>query len=204
MTSLNLGHVSLTESFVKNGTLDDLRRHIRSALRQSPLIKIRELGFEVAVGSSGTIRSVERAIFLGGYDEIMNNREFSREWRFSREELRLLVDKLLGLGLGEVEGVRRLGFSKKRGEFIVAGAVLLLEIFEALGIENMEVSGYALGEGVISEMLASECMDFDVNANVRWRSVISLAMRFDSDNRMKFSALCAGTAKVSFFFKVLT
>ncbi|XP_038988435.1 exopolyphosphatase-like isoform X1 [Phoenix dactylifera] len=197
-TSLNLGHVSLTESFIKNGTLVDLRRHIRSALRQSPLIKIRELGFEVAVGSSGTIRSIERAIFLSGYDDLMSSREFSREWRFSREDLRLLVDKLLGLGLGDVEGVRRLGFSKKRGEFIVAGGVLLLEIFEALGIENMEVSGYALGEGVISEMLASECMDFDVNANVRWQSVIGLAMRFDSDNRMKLAARCVGIAKELF------
>ena len=35
----------------------------------------------------------------------------------------------------------------------MAGAVLLEEIFEVIGIEEMEVCGYALGEGVIAESL---------------------------------------------------
>lgn len=158
--------------------------------------KVKELGFEIAVGSSGTIRSIERSIFLDGFDESMR-RDFGREWRFSRDELGLLVEKLTSPNPSEVERAKRLGFRKRRREFIVAGAVLLLEIFETLGIDNIEVSGYALSEGVISEMLTNDRMDYDIGMNARWRSVVSLAMRFDGDNRMKSALHCVGIAKVS-------
>lgn len=196
-TSLDLGHVSLTEFHERCGNFGDLRSYIRSVLNQSPLVdKVKELGFEIAVGSSGTIRSIERSIFLDGFDESMG-RDFGREWRFSRDELGLLVEKLTSPNPSEVERAKRLGFRKRRREFIVAGAVLLLEIFETLGIDNIEVSGYALSEGVISEMLTNDRMDYDIGMNARWRSVVSLAMRFDGDNRMKSALHCVGIAKVS-------
>ncbi|WOL03275.1 hypothetical protein Cni_G11995 [Canna indica] len=194
-TSLNLGHISLTEFHEQNGKLEDLRSYIRAVLDQSPLVeKVRELGFEIAIGSSGTIRSIERAIFLDGYGESMS-RDFVREWKFSKEELVSLVEKLTSGDLSEIEATLRFRFSKRRREFIVAGAILLLELFEALGINNIEVSGYALSEGVISEMLANNHLDYDMSANARWRSVVSIATRFDGDDRMKSAANCVGIAK---------
>ncbi|CAL9145240.1 unnamed protein product [Musa hybrid cultivar] len=197
-TSLDIGHVSLTEFHERHRNFGDLRSYIRSVLNQSPLVdKVKELGFEIAVGSSGTIRSIERSIFLDGFDESMR-RDFGREWRFSRDELGLLVEKLTSPNPSEVERAKRLGFRKRRREFIVAGAVLLLEIFETLGIDNIEVSGYALSEGVISEMLTNDRMDYDIGMNARWRSVVSLAMRFDGDNRMKSALHCVGIAKELF------
>ena len=78
----------------------------------------------------------------------------------------------------------------------MAGAVLLEEIFEVIGIEDMEVSGYALGEGVIAESLGKVYGGYDLNANVRWRSVVQLAMRFNSKKSMRVAAQCAGIAKV--------
>lgn len=195
-TSLQLGHVSLTESFVKDGEIVNMRNHIRRVIIESGLVeKVREIGFEVAVGCSGTIRSIERAVFHGFGNErsarVGFGEDFGRGWRFSREELGVIVERLL---CGEE--VRRVGFSKRRAEFIVAGAVLLWEIFEALGTGEMEVSEYALGEGVIAEMLARDCEGFDVNANARWRSVVRLASRFNDEKRMKSNLRCAGTAKV--------
>ncbi|XP_077218826.1 ppx-GppA phosphatase isoform X2 [Tasmannia lanceolata] len=200
--SLKLGHVSLTESFVKNGKIVEMQQYIRSVVIKSDLVeKVREIGFDVAVGSSGTIRSIEKAVFLGfGFDRANEGvafGEFSREWKFSREELIGVVEGLCGLdGEGELE--RRVGFFKRRAEFILAGGVLLREIFEILDIGEMEVSGYALGEGVVSEMLRKDCEGYDVGVNVRWRSVVRLATRFNGEKRMKLAVQCVGIAKEFF------
>ncbi|WOH05846.1 hypothetical protein DCAR_0625267 [Daucus carota subsp. sativus] len=198
-TSLKLGHVTLSQRF---GSVDDvasLRDYVRGVVRESGLVEVvKRYGFDVVIGSSGTIKAIEKAVFCRYGSEVSDVfaefDEFRREWRFSKEELRGVVGSLLG---GEVEGVRDV-FFKRRSGFIVAGAVLLEEIFGLLGIEEMEVSGYALGEGVVAEMLAEVFEGYDLNANVRWRSVMQLATRFNNKERMKCAALCAAIAKEIF------
>ncbi|KAF6173655.1 hypothetical protein GIB67_023014 [Kingdonia uniflora] len=201
--SLKLGHVLLTDSFVRNGDVDhvvSMREYIRGVIRGSGLVeKVREIGFKVAVGSSGTIRAIEKAVFFGYSRGAMGVGEFGRGWKFSRGELSGVVENLCGLDLGE-EG-KRAGFFKRRAEFILAGSILLMEIFEMLGIEEMEVSKCALGEGVIAETLAKCCEEYDVSANARWRSVVSLSVRFNNEKRMKRATGCVGIAKE--FFRVV-
>ncbi|CAL5378624.1 unnamed protein product [Camellia sinensis] len=197
-TSLKLGHVILTEEFVKMNEIDRMRDHIRSLIRQSGLIeKVCEHGFELVIGSSGTIRAIEKAVFHRygqGLDNVGLIDGYKRDWRFSRGELGDLVGKLCGME----EKFERDGFFKRRSEFIVAGAVLLEEIFGMFGIEEMEVSGYSLGEGVVAEQLAGVFDDYHLNANARWRSVVRLATRFNNNNKIKSAALCAGIAKEMF------
>lgn len=95
--------------------------------------------------------------------------------------------------------IRREGFFGRRAEFIVAGAVLLEEIFEALGIEEMEVSEYALAEGVIADSLGKAFGGlYDLNANARWRSVMRLATRLNGKKRMNHAVHCANIAKEVF------
>ncbi|KAM0948485.1 putative exopolyphosphatase [Dioscorea sansibarensis] len=192
-TSLELGHLSLTEDFVKQGDLIGLRRFVREVIGKSDFAeRSRELGrFEMAIGSSGTVRWIGRAI---ARDLIKG--EFRMGWGFSREELGSLVEKL---GMGEEEKVRALGFSRRRAGVVLAGAVLLLEIFDALGINEMEISEYGLVEGVIVEMIIKENADYDWSANARWRSVITLAARFDGGNMMKSAFQCVGVAKDIFY-----
>lgn len=208
--SLKLGHVSLTEKFVKNGLVGDMREFIRLVIQESGVVeRIKEFGvenLEMVVGCSGTIRAVEKAVFYGyakgenfeNVDNVVLSEEWKRDWRFSRGELRGVVERLCDDGGGKREKVRRDRFFKRRSEFIVAGAVLLEEIFEVVGIEKMEVSGYALGEGVIAESLSKVYGGYNLNANVRWRSVMQLAMRFNSKKSMRIAAQCAGIAKVIF------
>ncbi|PON89519.1 Pyrophosphatase [Trema orientale] len=205
-SSLNLGHVTLTQ---KCGDSEEevskMREYIRLVIRKSGLVEdIKRGGFEVAVGSSGTIQAVEKAVFRG-YSNGSNvvddlavvSGEGKRDWRLKRGELRSVVERLCGGG-GEEESVVRDRFFKRRSEFIVAGAVLLEEIFEALGIEEMEVSGFALSEGVIAEVLTTVYGDGDMNANTGWRSVLQLAMRFNGKKRMIAAAQCASIAKEIF------
>jgi len=197
--SLKLGHVNLTQMFMKNGIgLKEMRDYIRHAIDESRLAeKLNESdGFEVVVGSSGTIRAIENAVFSGyGADLCDFNLEgYKRDWRFGTRELSSVVAKLCSEG--DEELIRREGFFKRRSEFIVAGAVLLEEIFKALGIEDMEVSEYALAEGVIADSLA-KAFDgsYDLNANARWRSVMRLATRFSGKKRMTHAIHCAKIAK---------
>ncbi|XAR52677.1 Exopolyphosphatase [Bertholletia excelsa] len=197
-TSLKLGHVTLTEEFVKRDGIEAMRNYIRSVIGQSGLIeKVGEHGFEVVIGSSGTIRAIEKAIFHGYGRGLMNDGDLlercRRDWRFNRAELSDLVGSLCKSSKARTEK-----FFKRRSEFIMAGAVLLEEIFAMIGIEEMEISGYSLSEGVIAEKLASEFEDYDLNANARWRSVVRLANRFNDKKMMKSAVLCACIAKEIF------
>ncbi|XP_047333223.1 guanosine-5'-triphosphate,3'-diphosphate pyrophosphatase isoform X2 [Impatiens glandulifera] len=201
--SLKLGHVTLTEEFVKTGELQSMREHIRSVIRKSGLIdKVAEQRFDIVIGSSGTVRSIEKAIFYGYGGSLMDDAGLfeghKRDWRFVKEELGDLVSRLY-LEEGRIELLdKRDKFFKRRSEFIVAGAVLLEEIFVALGIFEMVVSGYSLGEGVIAEKMYGVLNEFDLNANARWHSVVRLAKRFNNKKRMKSAALCSSIAKELF------
>ncbi|KAF3793847.1 Exopolyphosphatase [Nymphaea thermarum] len=194
-TSLKLGHVVLTELFVKNEEIESMRQYIRSTIAKSGLIeRVDEIKFEIAVGASGTIRSIRNAVRKSvsapGW-------EGSRNWRFSAVELRELVEKLLVLG-GDGIQTSNPGFSWRRSEFILAGSLILLEIFELLKIDEMEVSEFALGEGVIAETLGTACKNYDVNANIRWNSVARLATRSYDKKRMTRSVQSAEIAKEIF------
>ncbi|KAM5561068.1 hypothetical protein ABKV19_021933 [Rosa sericea] len=204
--SLKLGHVNLTQKFGNNKEkVAQIREHIRLVVEESGLVrKIKDCGFDVVVGSSGTIKAVEKAVFDGYVNksnviEVSNVASFGdgrKDWRLSRGEVKGVVVSLCDGGEGEK--IRREKFFERRSEFIVAGAILLEEIFEVLGIEEMEVSGYALAEGVIAESLAKVNGGYDLNANARWSSIVRLAMRYNGKKRMKAASQCAIIAKEIF------
>ncbi|CAN4110990.1 unnamed protein product [Withania somnifera] len=198
--SLALGHVTLTQKFPE---ITEIREHIKVIIRASGLNeKLKHYNIDKVIGSSGTIRNIEKAIFCGYASNMEGNvdvfEENRRDWSFTTEELKGLVKRLSEEERRVGGKVRRQGFFKKRSEFIVAGAVLLEEIFEELKIEEMEVSGYALGEGVIAEKLGEVFDNYDPRANARWRSVVRLATRFNNKLRMKSAALCFSVAKEMF------
>ncbi|KDP23414.1 hypothetical protein JCGZ_23247 [Jatropha curcas] len=200
--SLKLGHVGLTQKFHTDGINSDMREFVRLVIKESGLVEaVKECGFEVVVGTSGTIRAIEKAVFYSyGEDLVAGNeilfRDCKRDWKFTRGELRCVVDRLCKEG--EREKSRRDEFFKRRSEFILAGAVLLEEIFEVLGIDELEVSEYALGEGVIAETLTQVFEGYDLNANVRWHSVVRLATRFGDKSTIKSAARCSVIAKEVF------
>lgn len=207
--SLKLGHVSLTQRFVRNKDnkieeMKEIREYVRTVVKESGLVeKVKEYDIDVVVGSSGSIRIIEKAIFMGYCDGLVNEigllEGCRRDWKFSKEELKGVVGKLCeeeSEGGDVVRGYERKGFFKTRSAFIVAAVVLLEEIFELFGVEEMEVSGYALGEGVIAEQLAEAFDGFDWNANARWRSVLRVASRFNNKKSMTSAASCASIAQV--------
>ncbi|KAG8472743.1 hypothetical protein CXB51_034640 [Gossypium anomalum] len=203
--SLKLGHVTLTQQNFGDEEAErasNMREYIRNVIKESGLIdKVKNIGFEIALGSSGTIRAIEKAVFKGYALDFADNEallsECKRDWKFSIEELKSVVERLCKGGEGQK--VRRDGFFKRRSESIVAGGILLDEIFDLLGIKEMLVSGYGLREGLIADSLAKVFDDgYDLNANARFRSILRLATRFNSKRITTSAAEIASIAREIF------
>lgn len=88
------------------------------------------------------------------------------------------------------------GLPEKHADVIVGGSIILEEIFRALGIEKMKVSPYALREGVIVDTLAETFANYRPGFNIRRISVINLARKFNTDQRMVSAQHSAHLAKV--------
>ena len=147
--SVKLGHVRLTERFFPGGVADaaavrECRAYVRSFL--TPVgHDLSPLGYELAVGSSGTIATIAQMAEHrrnGPGDRWVNNVSFSRA------ELAEVTDAVLSAPTPEAR--RSLGgLDERRADVIVAGALLLEGTFECFGVPSITVSGYALREGVL-------------------------------------------------------
>ena len=154
--SVKLGAIRVTDSFfpegrVKPKAVAECRKYLRSFL--SPVARdIRNLGFDTAVGSSGTIANIAEMVERRR-DNVptrwVNNVEFSRD------DLADVIEDLLGADTTK-ERTSLDGLDPKRADIIVGGALVLESIFDRLNIESMVVSEYALREGVLLDRAAAE------------------------------------------------
>lgn len=152
--SLKLGAVRLTNRFfgagsVSKSDVEACRRHVRGALVAfEPAVRAH--GFEVAVGSSGTIEQVVRlARRAAGDDEPL------RTWNgvtATAEEIRAVAaDVAKAARKGTLDELP--GLDAKRVDIITAGALILEGVVERLGVEELTVSEAALREGVLLDSL---------------------------------------------------
>lgn len=182
--SLKLGCIRLTRRFFAGdrlhpGAVDACRRYVRAAL--APMARaVRRLGFEIAIGSSGTIGAVaELAHALRGdasaAPRTLNNFEFTRR------EVKAVVEVLVG---AETLDARRKikGLDPRRADIILAGAVLLEQILIELDIDSMVMSDYALREGLLLDARERERgSSRDHLHDLRRRNVSHLAELMDDD-----------------------
>jgi exopolyphosphatase/guanosine-5'-triphosphate,3'-diphosphate pyrophosphatase len=209
-TSLKLGHIRLSAQFLdlgrskeelKKEQIEELRRHIQSVLADSGVIEnVKKTQFEIAIGSSGTIESVEHMIHnhtaaTGSADQSHTLDSSTLTVReFNAEELGVVVKKVCKAKTVE-QRMKIPGLPERRADVIVAGAILLEEIFLAMGIQKMKVSPFALREGVIVDTLAQSVVNYTPGVNIRHTSVINLAKKFNTDQRMRSAQHSAQLAK---------
>ena len=181
--SVKLGHIRLTERFFPGGVADpaavaDCRAYVRSFL--TPVVHdLGPLGFELAVGSSGTIATIAKMAEHrrnGAGDRWLNNVSFGRA------ELDEVADAVLSV---PKPGARRSlgGLDERRIDVIVAGVLLLEGVFECFGIPSITVSGYALREGVLLDGVhAGGSGDaFWHLSDIRWESVLRIAEDYEEE-----------------------
>lgn len=168
MESLHMGCVSYSQRFFPNGDISrkKLSKARLAALQEmEPVIShYRRLGWQQAIGASGTIRAVRSVITAMG----LSNEDISAA------ALTQLVDRLADYS--NVDKLDLPGLSPERAPVFVGGIMVLLGVFEGLRIDHMSVSDGALREGLLYDLLG-RIRDEDV----RNRTVASLLSRYQID-----------------------
>ncbi|MGO1543393.1 MAG: Ppx/GppA phosphatase family protein [Gulosibacter sp.] len=149
--SLQLGAGRLTKRFLKSdppssGELKALRQHIRRTLPTA----VREFGqlpdADQFVGSSKTVRSLAR---LAG--SITDGVGPTDRVRLRKWQLDDWVPRLAQMPAASRPALP--GVTKDRSYQIVAGGIVLSEVMDAFGIEELDVSPWAMREGVLLDYL---------------------------------------------------
>jgi exopolyphosphatase/guanosine-5'-triphosphate,3'-diphosphate pyrophosphatase len=181
--SVKLGAIRLTDRFFPGGVVRgrqvrECRSYIDAYL--APLAhEVEPWGFEVAVGSSGTINAIATMV------EHRRGRDTSRGVNnvvFTRSELAAVVEDLVDARTPEQRLERVPGLDPRRADIIVGGAVLLEEIFDRLGISSMVASEYALREGVLLDVAGDHVREtFHHLSDIRRQGVQRVMELFERD-----------------------
>ncbi|MEO0492502.1 MAG: Ppx/GppA phosphatase family protein [Actinomycetota bacterium] len=181
--SLKLGHIRVTDRFFPDGTVtkkavDECKKYVRAFLAPAAR-EIRDAGFEIVIGCSGTIENLARmaALESGDSPRTIDNLVLTRDG------LRAVTRSLLDADDARSRA-RTPGLDPHRADVIVGGAILLRQIFKSLGIEEMIVSPAALREGVVLDQLRRQSATTDALhhlGDLRRSSVEAVARRYEDD-----------------------
>jgi len=143
--SLYMGCVSFSLKYFPEGKIEKSRMKAAELAARQELSSLTkqyiETGWDEAVGSSGTARSIE---------SILRENEFAAEGitREGLQELRALLLKTEEADPGQIAGLR-----PNRAPVLPGGVAIMIAAFDALGLESMKVSEGALRHGVLYDLL---------------------------------------------------
>jgi exopolyphosphatase/guanosine-5'-triphosphate,3'-diphosphate pyrophosphatase len=145
MESIQFGCVSGTQWYFGSGRIsrrkwNKARRAVLSEMQELQA-RYRSLGWQTAIGSSGTIRAAASICAERGWCDD----------GVTAQALDLLRDEMFGFET--IDRVVFPGLSERRRSVFIGGLVILSAIFESLGIEELKVSPFALREGVLHDLL---------------------------------------------------
>jgi len=180
--SLRIGHLRLTNRFfpggvVEAGSVVACREYVRAFL--VPAVNaLKPLGFQVAVGSSGTAEALGDMLRLRSHGESVGA---GLDTVITADGLNDLLTELQQWATPSerVDNVK--GLREKRADVIVGGAILLDEIFSAFGIERMVTSPFALREGVLLDRTLGVESGRMRLADLRRDSLLRMAQAFQED-----------------------
>lgn len=166
--SVSLGAVVQMRRFFADGKIT--RKAWQAAIMDARLTlepiarAYRESGWDIAVGASGSVKSILRAAGVSDTQEIITP--------LSLRELGRDVVKA-----GRVDKLALPDVSEDRRAIFPGGLAVLTGIFESLEIESMRVSDKALREGVVADLLG-RLHDRDARED----GVVSASRRYDVDH----------------------
>ena len=129
----------------KQAAVAECRAFVRSVLKVFER-EVDRIGFEVAIGSSGTIEQIARADARGGRWRSVRTYNCTT---FTRAGPRRRVRDALCRPDRRIARRRIAGLEPERADIVVAGALILEGVFKTFGIEEMTFSDHAAREGVL-------------------------------------------------------
>lgn len=178
--SLPVGCVSFSRRYFADGRLTPSRYAEAYTAARLELMQIEQpiqrLGWQEAVGASGTIRSIGQCLQAGGLTQ----------GEVTREGLQWLKRKMIKCG--HIDKLDLPGLKADRRPILPAGLAILEAAFEALGVEVMYHSEGALREGVLYDLLGRH-----QHEDVRERTLGALLERYhvDTDQAARVEAKAA-------------
>lgn len=143
--SLYMGCVSMTRKFFPKGRITPkriLRAETAARLEMRPVkADFRQLGWQRAIGTSGTIHAVHGILLQNGWSEQAISPA-------GLERLRQVL-----LATNDVESLNLQGLRRDRARVLPGGVAILTAVFDSLRIESMSVASGALREGVLYDLL---------------------------------------------------
>ncbi len=151
--SLKLGAIRLTDKFfigdpISNSDISHCKMHIEGMI--SPFRReIEKHKPEIVVGSSGTVQSIAQMNIAAKSEEAQRS---LNNYVFSIEELKK-VRSILNSADTLKKRTKVPGLDVRRADIIVAGSIILEEIFDVFQLNELTVSDFALREGIIFDTI---------------------------------------------------
>ncbi|WP_290616073.1 Ppx/GppA phosphatase family protein [Immundisolibacter sp.] len=168
LESLYLGCVSHSQRFFGDGRITAARlrdAELAALVELEPIISdYRALGWERAIGASGSMVAVADALRVAG---LANG-------GITASGLRQLRKRVLKLG--RVEKLSQLQVRADRLPVFMGGLAIVTALFEGLGLAQLEISDGALRQGLLYDQLGRIH-----NADIRDLTVAQLARRYHVD-----------------------
>jgi len=168
LESLYMGCVSMSERFFGDGTIGKARMKdavlaARLELQSSKHL-FRRLGWSMATGSSGTIRTIRDVVVEQGWSDNGISADSLKKLRLA------LVES------GHAERIDFTAVSEDRKPVFAGGVAILSAVFHALKIERMLHSTGALREGLLYDLIGRI-----QHQDMRESSVQAMAQRYHVD-----------------------
>jgi exopolyphosphatase/guanosine-5'-triphosphate,3'-diphosphate pyrophosphatase len=167
-SSLYMGCVSYSRTFFSEGRISSkgLERAVLSArMELEPLERrYRALDWEEAIGTSGTVLAIEGILRAQGW----------ARRGVTREGLGKLREAVLGVK--RVQDLRLPGLSATRAPVLAGGLAIVLAAFDALGLDALRTSTWALREGLLHDLIGRFGED-----DARDRTIEGFARRYHVD-----------------------
>lgn len=207
LLSLRLGAVRLTEKYITTDPISSKEREMLISNIRTDVVRaigeVRRVGFDFAVGTSGTVLNLVDAIYRAEEEAV--GESIARFAPFSRtvtiDQIHRMNRKLSRMHLKERTRVP--GLDKGRADIIIAGGLLLEVLMKEMGAEEITTCDWALREGVVLDYLRKSETAFlpteevnheslispfnadqssiDGSTDIRTRSILSVATRYDYD-----------------------
>jgi exopolyphosphatase/guanosine-5'-triphosphate,3'-diphosphate pyrophosphatase len=177
--SLSMGCVTWLERFFSDRNLGqenfDAAEQAACEMIRPIAPQLREHGWQICVGASGTVQALQEIMVAQGMDE-----------RITLPKLRQLKQR--AIQCGKLEELEIEGLTLERALVFPSGLSILLAIFQELNIESMLLAGGALREGLVYGML-----HLPVEQDIRSRTLGNLQRRYllDIDQAKRVSQLAA-------------
>ena len=168
LESLYIGCVNMSNRFFTSGeiTAKKMRKAILFARQEFEPLEIiyKRIGWDSVYGSSGTIQAIREIINLSGNGEIS----------IKPANLYQLKDEIVSAG--HSDNLKFNGLSASRAQVLAGGVAVLCAAFEALNIENLNVSDGALREGLVLDLIGRQH-----DQDIRDKTVDELMKRYNVD-----------------------